>query len=57
VDPLLGEVQSEGAGCARRQRWRRMEGAVGSVRRTANGREERELGGYSRGRERGDARG
>jgi hypothetical protein len=57
VDPLLREVQSEGAGCARRRRWRRREGAVGSVQRTANGREERELGGCSRGRGRGDARG
>jgi hypothetical protein len=36
----LGEVQSEGGGCAQRQRWRQRDGAVASVRvgRTANGR-------------------
>jgi hypothetical protein len=52
----LGEVQSEGEG-APTTRWRRREGAVANMRRIVNGREERELGGCSRGRGRGDARG
>jgi ribonuclease HI len=47
---VLGRSRARGT-VHRRRRWRRREGAVANVRRTANGREERELGGCSHGRE------